>query len=67
MQKKVLSNDQLEVLRTLSRPDADGSALLNDAAILGAHGFAESDGLGGVRITAEGRKYLRDADAGQLL
>ena len=34
------------------------------ASELVALGFAESNGHGGVRITAEGRKFLRDIDAG---
>lgn len=34
------------------------------ASELVALGFAESNDQGGVRITAAGRKYLRDIDAG---
>ena len=36
----------------------------NASSELVALGFAESNGHGGVRITADGRKFLRDIDAG---
>jgi len=38
--------------------------LHNEAATLSACGFVESNDEGGIRITVEGRKYLRDLDIG---
>ena len=38
--------------------------LHNEATSLLAVGLVEADGNGGVRLTTDGRKYLRDLDMG---
>jgi hypothetical protein len=50
-------------LDTLSRMSILGSSYepqVQIAETLAGHGFVESNGQGGFRITAEGRKYIRD-------
>ncbi|WP_342616590.1 hypothetical protein [Rhodoferax sp. GW822-FHT02A01] len=51
-------------LRSVAEHGRPLAATSNEASELVALGFAESNGQGGVRITADGRKFLRDIDAG---
>ncbi|WP_342616981.1 hypothetical protein [Rhodoferax sp. GW822-FHT02A01] len=51
-------------LRSMAEQGSSYSPGPNAASELVALGFAESNGQGGVRITADGRKFLRDIDAG---
>jgi hypothetical protein len=57
-----------EVAKTEFRSVADHgqppAATSNEASALVALGFAETNGQGGVRITAEGPEFLRDTAAG---
>jgi predicted transcriptional regulator len=51
-------------LRHMAEQGSTYAPLPNAASELVALGFAASNDQGGVRITAEGRKFLRDIDAG---
>lgn len=51
-------------LRSIAEHGKPLAATSNEASELVALGFAESNEQGAVRITADGRKFLRDLDAG---
>ena len=60
----LLSAEELSELRKLAEAGSAHQPLLKVAATPGAYGSVESDHRGGVRITAEGRKHLRDVAHG---
>lgn len=55
-----------DALRKLASLGSVFQPLQNELAVLSACGLIEADHNGGVRITAEGRKYLRDFDIGYV-
>ena len=59
-----LSTEELSELRKKAVEGSAHQPSLHLAAALDGRGYLESDRWGGVRITAEGRKYLRDVDSG---
>jgi hypothetical protein len=63
MEFKLTAREQ-DALRKLASLGSMYQLLSNEATTLSACGFVESNREGGVRITAEGRKYLRDIDIG---
>lgn len=60
--KEILTTEELVALRKMAASGSSYVPQLTVAEAIAAHGFAEPNGLGGIRITAEGRKYLRDVD-----
>lgn len=61
-----LTNDELFALKKLASSGGVYQPMHNEAPALSGLGFIESDGLGRVRITAEGLKYLHNIDTGVL-
>jgi len=59
-----LTDREQDALKKLASLGSMYQPLHNEAATLSACGFVESNDEGGIRITAEGRKYLRDLDIG---
>ncbi|NVD74585.1 hypothetical protein HUX88_29295 [Duganella sp. BJB1802] len=61
MEFKLTEREQ-DALRKLASLGNLYQPLHNEATSLLAVGLVETDGNGGVRLTADGRKYLRDFD-----
>jgi hypothetical protein len=61
-----LTDREWDALRKLASLGNVYQPLHNEAAALSACGLVEADHNGGVRITAEGRKHLRDFDIGYV-
>ena len=65
--KERIGNDELAALREMGEPDSSYAPPPHIADALCARGLAEPVGqerATEVRISAEGRKYVRDCDAG---
>lgn len=61
-----LTNREWDALRKLASLGNVYQPLHNETTVLSACGLAEVDNNGGVRISAKGRKYLRDFDIGYV-
>ena len=59
-----LTNNELLALKKIATAGGVCQPIHNEAPALSGLGFIESDGLGRVRITAEGLKYLHKIDTG---
>lgn len=62
--KSELTRDELLALRKMASAGGVYQPSHNEAPVLSGLGLIESDGLGRVRITAEGLKYLHQIDIG---
>ena len=63
MEFKLTEREQ-DVLKKMASLGNVYQPLRNEATSLSAVGLVEADGNGGFRLTADGRKYLRDFDMG---
>jgi hypothetical protein len=67
MQRFKSTESAQAALRKMAEVGSAFAPLLTDAEELVGLGLAETDGMGGVRITPDGRKYLSDLDSGFYL